>query len=200
MNWEVNCYNKWHEVRLKENFDPIIEKCDLQKLDNFTKSELEHTLSCFIPEVTKSKGEGPYPGKTLYEMIVSIQKHLTVNNLRWRLVENYEFFTLRTVLDNMMQERSAMIIGTVIKKADFITHEFEEKLWHKGILGEDSPDRLQNTVLYLLGVNLPLCAGAEHYQLRRDAKGKPLQFSFERNEQGIRCLVYCEDTVTKIAP
>ena len=77
------------------------------------------------------------------------------------------------------------------------TYEFEEKLWQKGILGEDCPDRLRNTVLYLIGINLALRAGDEHYQLRRDFNGKPSQFSFERNEDGQRCLVYHEDTVTK---
>ena len=171
-----------------ENYDPIIEKCDLRKLDNFMKCDLEHTLSCFIPEVTKSKGEGPFPSKTLYEMIVSIQKYLTVRNLRWKLVEGDDFFTLRTVLDNVMQERSAMNIGTVVKKANLITYKFEEKLWKRGVLGEYCPDRLRNTVLYLLGVNLALRAGDEHYQLRRSSKDKPSQFSFERNENGVRLL------------
>ena len=41
--------------------------------------------------------------------------------------------------------------------------EFEEKLWSDNILGEDSPDKLCSTVLYLLGVNCALRAGDKHY-------------------------------------
>ena len=96
-----------------------------------------------------------------------------------------------------MQERAALNIGMVPKQAQYISYEFENKLWDKGILGEDCPDRLRNTVLFLLGVNLALRAGDEHYNLRRDAPGLPSQLSFERNSKGQRCLVYREDSVTK---
>ena len=64
-------------------------------------------------------------------------------------------------------------------------------------MGDDTPDKLRSTVLFLLGINLALRAGDEHYYLRRDVPGKSLQLSFERNEKGVRCLVYREDNVTK---
>ena len=56
-------------------------------------------------------------------------------------------------------------IGVVKCQAQVITYEFEEKMWSKGILVEDSPDALWQTVLYLLGVNLMLHAVDEHYYL-----------------------------------
>ena len=55
-----------------------------------------------------------------------------------------------------MQERSAQLIGTTRKQAEVISLKYENELWLKGVLGEDSPDKLRNTILYLLGVNKAL--------------------------------------------
>ena len=52
-------------------------------------------------------------------------------------------------------------------------------------------------MLFLLGINLALRAGDEHYHLRRDSNDKKSQLVFERNQVGDRCLVYYEDTCTK---
>ena len=75
--------------------------------------------------------------------------------------------------------------------------EIESKMWETNVLGEDTPDKLRDTVLYLLGVNCALRAGDEHYNLRRPGGCTSSQLSFELNEFGIRCLVYREDSVTK---
>ena len=47
-------------------------------------------------------------------------------------------------------------------------------------------------------MNLALRAGDEHYLLRRPGCRKGSQLSFETNELNVRCLVYREDTVTKM--
>ena len=75
--------------------------------------------------------------------------------------------------------------------------EHESKLWERNILGEDTPDKLRNTVLYLIGVNCALRAGDEHYTLRRPGGCIGSQFSFETNDDGVRYVVYREDFVTK---
>ena len=64
-------------------------------------------------------------------------------------------------------------------------------------MGEHNPTQLRETVLFLLGINLGLRAVDEHYDLRWDSNVKKSQLSFEHDSKGIRCLVYCEDTVTK---
>ena len=64
-------------------------------------------------------------------------------------------------------------------------------------MGEDSPNKLRDTVLFLLGINCLLRAVEEHYSLRRNFPGKPSQLSFQTNEFGDKCIVYTEDTVTK---
>ena len=125
MSWGVNAYNEWRKVRLEREYNACIFNANLEDLENLNKIELEEALCHFIPEVTKSKGDGEYPGKTLYEMIVSIQKYLNVNKLNWKLVVGPDFNNLRVVLDNVMKQRTAKNIGTVPKQANVITYEFE---------------------------------------------------------------------------
>ena len=44
--------------------------------------------------------------------------------------------------------------------------EHEQILWEKGILGEDSPDKLRKTVFFI-GVRFGLRGWKEQYELRR---------------------------------
>ena len=74
--------------------------------------------------------------------------------------------TFKTVLDNVMKEHTAANIGVVPKQAELITYEMEKKLWEKGVLGEENPDQLRNTVLFILGVNMYLRAVEDHYNLQ----------------------------------
>ena len=93
------------------NYDVAIYFSDLSDLTNLTLENFCHALCYFIPEVTKSKGEGQYPGSTLYQLVVAIQKYLNVNKIGWKLIEGPEFEDVKTVLDNVMKERTAMNIA-----------------------------------------------------------------------------------------
>ena len=96
-----------------------------------------------------------------------------------------------------MKECARDNIGMVKKQAEVITFDFQDMLWHKGILGEESPNQLGARVLFLISINCGLRAGDEHYDLTCEGLDKPSQFSFKRNDSGVRCLVYQEDTITK---
>ena len=156
-----------------------------------------HALCSFIPEITKVKDGAAYPSATLYQMIVFIQRHLVENGLNWKLIDGTEFAKVKTVLDNVMKERAQNNIRTVKRQANVITYEYENMLWDKNILGEQNPDQLRQTVMFLIGINCGLRAGDEHHYLCQDGVDKSSQFSFQWNDKGIRCLVYAEDTVTK---
>ena len=104
---------------------------------------------------------------------------------------------LQCVLDNVMKERASMNLGTVRRQAQVISMNYENDLWDRKVLGEDTPEELRNTVLFLLGVNLALHAGDEHYALRHPGGCTTSQLSYEYNSLGIKCLVYREDTVMK---
>ena len=150
----------------------------------------------FIVEVTKLDGSD-CPGHTLYQLCIAIQKHLEMKGINWKLVDGPEFSKLRCCLDNVMKEHAANNIGMVKRQAQVISYSFENKLWKDRILGEETPNQLRNTVLFLLGINVGLRAGDEHYNLRRGCIDQPSQLSFQVNESGKKCLVYTEDTVTK---
>ena len=198
VDWAVTAYNDWRRERLNNyNYDPAIYFADLENLENLSKENLQHALCRFIPEVTCKRGQGPFPGGTLYQMIVAIQKYLVTNKIKWKLVHGDDFEELRTVLDNVMQEQTAQNIGVVKRQAGIISYEAENLLWEKGILGEDTPDKLRNTVLFLLGINVTLRAVEEHNQLRRDMPNMKSQLAFVLNPKGLRCLLYKEDSITK---
>ena len=199
VNWGVNAYNEWRDFRLETyQYDVGIYYADLNDLPNLTKENLSHSLCRFVPEVTKKKG-GSYPGRTLYQMVSAIQKYLNVNKINWQIPEGNDpqFEDVRIVLDNVMKERTAQNIGVTKKQAELITPEVENKLWEIGVLGEDKPEKLRDTVLFMLGMNCSLRAVDKHYSLRREKPSKASQLQFERDPDGLKCLVYREDFVTK---
>ena len=156
----------------------------IHQLTELEMANLNHALCRFIPEVSKKHGEGEYPGATLYQMMVGIQKYLFVNKIKWKLMELDEFEEMRTVLDNVMKERTLANVGVLKCQAGLITFEHEDQLWQKGILGEENPDTLCNTVLFLLGINIHLRAIDEHYYLRRDMPDQEGSIVFCYESQG----------------
>ena len=96
-----------------------------------------------------------------------------------------------------MQEHTAMNVGMIKRQASVIEYHTEDYMWKTGVLGEDSPDKLRDTVLFLLGMNVLLHAVEEHYNLRRGTSQQDSQLSFRRNSEGVKCLVFQEDSVTK---
>ena len=123
VNWGVSAYNDWRKARLEYCYDPILEAADInvEQLPNLKKENLIHALCYFIPEVTKRDTNDLYPGSTLYQLCVAIQKHLNVNKIPWKLVEGYDFLDVKTVLDNVMKEHTQMNIGVNKKPAKLIT-------------------------------------------------------------------------------
>ena len=199
MMWGYRTYQEWRAKKLSDcnAYDVDIFNANLDDLKSLTMENFESSLCVFIAEVNKVNGED-YPGMTLYQLSVSIQKYLNEKGIDWKLVDGSNFKQYRIVLDNAMKERALANIGMVKKQAQFIPHNFQESLWQKGVLGEHEPEILRDTVLFLIGINCGLHAVEEHHDLHRDAPDKCSQFSFQRNEKGIRCLVYTEDTVTKM--
>ena len=200
VNWGVNAFNEWCEERLRKfQYDVGIYYADMNDLKTLSKENLNHALCRFIPEVTKQKDDGPYPGHTLYQLIKAIQKYLNVSKLPWKLVENCdkEFQDTKVVLDNVMKERTAQNIVVKKRQAGVIIHELEDRFWGEGVLGEDTPEKLRDTVLFLLGLHAMLRAVDKHYHLRCEVPNEASQLQFERDYDEVKCLVYREDFVTK---
>ena len=105
-------------------------------------------------------------------------------------MESDDFKDLKIVLDNAMKERSDVKIGVTVKQAELITYDMEKRLWQKGVLCEDTPEKLRNTVPFLLGVNIYPCTVDGHYNFCRSIPRNPGQISFEMNSKSIMCMVW----------
>ena len=145
IRWATNCYDEWRENRMQQlHCDHCIVEADLQNIKNISKETFEFALCRFIVEVKKCKEDGDYPGKTLYQMVCAVQNFLKKNDVDWKLVHGTEFKHFNRVLDSVMQERASMSLGTVKRgQAQVISLDYENQLWLKGILGEDTPDKLR---------------------------------------------------------
>ena len=82
-------------------------------------------------------------------------------------------------------------------QAGLVTSDIEKELWRKGILGEETPEQLCDTVLFLLGLNVTPRAIDEHYYLHREMPTKPSQLQLKRNPNCNKGLVYRKDFITK---
>ncbi|ESO93009.1 hypothetical protein LOTGIDRAFT_162034 [Lottia gigantea] len=64
-------------------------------------------------------------------------------------------------------------IGVHKKKADIKTKDQEDMLWEQSLLGEDTPQKLIDTVFYLKRINLCLRGGKEHHSIKIACVARP---------------------------
>ncbi len=99
--------------------------------------------------------------------------------------------------------KSLSKVGKITKKekAEPFTLEEENYMWDSGVLGQDNPEQLLNTLLYILGVHLSLHAVEEHkglktgyysqikvkYDKQRECKFLEYTESRSKNHQGGIC-------------
>ncbi len=153
-----------------------------------TKDELCFSLTRFVLEARKRNGD-PYPAETLYELVISLQLHLSLNGREMRFLQDKEFVVLKNTLDTRMKELSSQGIRVRRKQDEVISEADEETLW-KSVLGEDTPQKLLDTVLYLFGLHFALRVGQEHRNLRY---GPESQITVQQDAAGRRFLRYTED-------
>lgn len=107
----------------------------------------------------------------------------------YKLISDDTFVQIRNTLDYIMKERTSAGIGTSKKKAEIITEGEEDDMWTKGVLGMETPKRLLDTLVYLIGLNFAFRAGLEHRNLRW---ANP-QLTIVSSGDGGEALRYAED-------
>ena len=148
MKWAVNLYSDWRRARLSRiGVSDEIIKANLDNLHSFSQSR-------FITEVRRLDGKD-YPPNTLREIIICIQMFLHENCILWKLLDGQAFSKLRNVVDNTMKQRHSMGMG-VRESSEVISLSHEDKLFGDAILGENTPEQLLNTVIYMIG----MCSGS----------------------------------------
>ena len=89
-------YKDWREWKLGTvDSDSSLEIPELLKMKD--ESDLNEALSLFIKEARKQDGDR-YPGKTLCELVTSIQKYLELNGINIKLLKASEFKLLNFAL------------------------------------------------------------------------------------------------------
>ena len=189
VSWATRMYKQWRNNRNEmPNLEAIL--CDLDDKSSITKPALVFALTCFLSKIKKIDGS-EYPGKTLYDILICIQFHLETIGFGWKLINDGDFSDIKFTLDNLMKLRVSQGIGIGVKQAQFLNAMDEDVLWNLGLLGQHCPEVLLNTVIFMLGKGCALCAGKEHYALRRPPYNS--QFTFMHDDEGQVFLRYCED-------
>ena len=195
IRWAVNMFEQWHLERLKNVLVASeIRNCDLSFVKYFSKSDLCYCLERFITEVKKLDNTD-FPGKTLREIVIMIQMHLHESGVYWKLLDDSEFKSLRNILDNTMKDRHARGLG-VRQSCDIISLSHENLMFERNALGEEHPEQLLRTVIYMLGLHLALHGDVEHLRLRRPGFDPQITTELD-NASGQEILIYREDPLQK---
>ena len=179
----LRVWKEWCQHRLTNHGDVI------PPLHEMPEKVLEQKLSSFIFEVRKKNGS-EFPPDTLHHIVSGLQRYL-----RWSgkpsidLFNKTKFPHFHSCLDAEMTRLQAAGLGSEKRKAEPLTHEEEEILWTKGLLGSHNPQALVDTVLFMNGIYFALRSGDEHRQLR----SKPCQIQVIREPGKRPHLRYIED-------
>ena len=192
-NWVLNIFEEWRETRneavlkVENSGEPVLN----QRIAEMSDEDLDFFLARFVAEVRKEDGQ-EYPGKTIYEMICSLQCYLRFQRKGPLFLidkKGCKFRNLNSALNFVLKERAGEGIGSITSKAEVITPDQMEYLWQNGFLGSDTPEFLRNTILFVFGNCFALRAGQEHRNLRM----KNSQLSLHTDESGAEYLQYVED-------
>ncbi len=194
IGWAVKLFVKWQKDRLARGLGGVqIESSDI--LDPQADVDyLKNTICLFLSEVRRADGK-EYPGPSLYNIVVMLQLHFDRQGKTWKLLDDPQFCCIKNTLDNLMKQRSLARITQPVKAAEPITLEDEETLWDMKVLGEDDPEQLRDTVLFLVGLTFVLRGGKEQRALR--APSFDPQIVVKKNEKGVKYLEYNEDYHSK---
>ena len=154
-NWVLNIFEEWRETRneavlkVENSGEPVLN----HRIAEMSDEDLDFFLARFVAEVRKEDGQ-EYPGKTIYEMICSLQCYLRFQRKGPLFLIDKKcckFRNLNSALDFVLKERAGEGIGRITSKAEVITPDQMEYLWQNGFWASDTPELLRNTILVVFG-------------------------------------------------
>ena len=123
--------------------------------------ELQADLCDFIVEIRKENSE-QYPSSSMYDLISGLSLYLEREHGFTNKLVSGAFRSVRNTLNNVIKERTAEGVGGKPER-DPIMEENEQILWEKG----EGPEKIRQTVFFLIGVRFGLRSLKEQYELRR---------------------------------
>lgn len=185
--WAVNLFEKWRQERKRKPGSCVkLEEISEKTLENMTEGELNETLALFICEVRKTDGT-KYPYNSLHGIVAAIQHFLKTKGKIVKFFNGNAFSYLRSRLDALMKESASEDACINKKQPEPITLAEEETLWATKILGDENPQQLLDTLIYLFGMHFALKGGREHRNLRSTNSQITL---FTDNKTGLKYLEY----------
>ncbi len=129
------------------------------------KELLNYALCRFLLEVTNECNE-LYPCEMLYSLLLLLQMYCHSKGVYHKFLQDEAFVDVCNTLDNRMKMLSRQGVVTKHEKALPFTSSEEDIMWEKGTLGDDNPEQLVNTLIFLLGIHLSLHVIDEHKALK----------------------------------
>lgn len=172
-NWAANVFRSWIEGRFPEKPSNAALLSDM---------DLKHLLPIFFHEVRREDG-ARYPAGSLVSLAAGLQR----NASKERSVDFFKGDSFKVVtesIDAAMKISTKNGAGLQRRSAEVISIEEESRIWETE-LGEETPERLQQSLFYLNGLHFALRGRDEHAELTMD------QFRLEKRD-GVECLVYTE--------
>ena len=185
MRW-MNCRNYQVSQDLVVCDHIVPNPDDLVKLK---KEEICKVLCMFVIETRNTDGLD-YIRDTLYDLIVIVQSFLKQKRHPLKFFEDEMFFDLKNTLDNRMKDLSKQGKFAPSIKMEPIFVSEEEMLWNMKILGDDTPEKLVDTLLYLNGLHFALHVADKHKSLKMNLQ---LTVGYG-NSVGLKYLEYKECT------
>jgi hypothetical protein len=119
-----------------------------------------------VVELRNENGEF-YTPNNLMQIACGLQRHLRENGYAdLNLSTDALYKSFCDSLDSQMKGLSSEGISVHVKKAEPFSYDEEEMLRQKGALGTDEPEKLLNTLLFLIGKCFCIRGGEEHRALQ----------------------------------
>ena len=165
--WSANIWQDWLEYRQSKGDEDVPPP-----LVGINNDQLGYWLPRFVLEVQNKKGS-EYIGSTIYALCAGIQRfvredRVASNKVTVDIFKDSNFAYFQSALNSKLIDLHSKGIGTTTKQAEVISNQLEEQLWEKKILGDDTPEKLLHTLVYLFGLHFALRSGREHRNIRPD--------------------------------
>ena len=182
-SWAVNVWKQWsaHRRQVCPSYSDWPTHLMIA-----VPSELNYWLSKFVLETRKANGDH-YPPDTLHIICSGLQRFIRETRPEINLFKDPVFAGFQRTLDSEMKRLRSHGMGVKKKQAEPITAEEENLLWEGGLLGEENPQALLDTMLFLCGIHFALRSGEEHRSLQLS------QFELVVPKEGCARLIYTEN-------
>ena len=187
-SWACGVWAAWaNNPKLLPSVDQNEESYELSEdITSMSVRSLQFWLPKFVLEVRR-KDKQNYPPDSLYSICSGLQRSLKFCDCAdVKLLTDSKFSRFQGTLDAEMKcLRSTGIYKK--QQAEVINIEHEDMLWAKGLLGDESPQVLLDTLIFYIGLYFAI-RGGEHRQLRH----RPSQLQLVEREGTTPYLLYTE--------